>query len=73
MKTLSGTERIFRFMSRSITPHIDPAIELIKEPCGFEDVSVGLPVDLDSGCAGFAVYPNADCDIVMLNFWSIQE
>ena len=43
-----------------------PAIDLIKEPCGFENVSVGLPVDLESACAGLAVYPIADCDIVML-------
>ncbi|MBM75685.1 MAG: hypothetical protein CMK59_09815 [Proteobacteria bacterium] len=63
-------EGTFRFVSRSITPHIAPAIDLIKETCGFENLSVGMPADLASGCTGLGVYPIADCDadydIVML-------
>ena len=63
-------EATFGFATKTVTAHMDPAVDVIKNACGFEEVAVGTPIDISGGCAGLGAYPIADCgqdyDIVSL-------
>ena len=60
----------FGFATKTVTPHMDAAVDVVNGACGVETAKVGEALDLSGGCAGLGAYPIADCaadhDIVML-------
>ena len=63
-------EGTFSFAAKTVTPHMEPAVDVIKKACGTDGAKLGEPLDLSGGCAGLGAYPITDCpadnDIVMV-------
>lgn len=61
----------FGFGERTVTPHMEAAIEVISEACGGGEYAVGEATDISGGCAGLGAYPHDQCptdhDIVKLD------
>ena len=61
----------FGFSTKTVTPHVDGAVDVVNGACGVETAEVGVALDISGGCAGLGAYPIAECesdyDIVRLN------
>ena len=63
-------EAEFGFATKTVTPHMEPAVAVVNGACGVETAKLGEALDLAAGCAGLGAHPIADCgsdhDIVMV-------
>ena len=63
-------EGTFSFATKTVTPHMEPAVNMVNSACGTDGAKLAEAFDLSGGCAGLGAYPIADCaadnDIVMV-------
>ena len=63
-------EGTFSFAAKTVTPHMEPAVDVVNKACGTDGAKLGEALDLSGGCAGLGAYPITDCpadnDIVMV-------
>lgn len=51
----------FHFGERHVTPHMEPAAEMLGATCPGPSYLVGENNDLNAGCANLGLYPISDC------------
>jgi hypothetical protein len=52
----------FHFAERTVTPHMDMAVDFLTEACGVENFASGEATDiLAEGCPGLGAYPVQSC------------
>ena len=70
MQQMEREKLLLDLPQKTVTAHMEPAVDVIKQACGAEEVTVGEALDISGGCAGLGAYPIADCgqdyDIVSL-------
>ena len=54
-------EATFGFASKTVTGHMEDALDVINGACVVEGTAVGTPLDIAGGCAGLGAYPIAEC------------
>ena len=63
-------EGTFSFATKTVTGHMDAALDVIDGACGVSDSEFDVPLDLAEGCVGLGAYPISECpadnDIVMV-------
>ena len=69
-------EAVFGFSTKTVTGHMEQALEVINGACGVTDTAVDVALDISGGCAGLGAYPIAECaadyDIVFLSGNTLQ-